>query len=162
KRLLGAEVIVHVGLGQAGLLGDGRRGGAAVALGREDLLGGGEDQRAVAHPDVPRRGFLFLGVLRLALRQRVRHLLSYGPLSRHRGGIQNLTVWSILIDRLVRSTLQSLTTRTQAAGKERLRRTIGEIAMGNQPDIRAGRLPDSAYAENFGDVHPPLDRKAAL
>src|SRR3546814_13254392 len=41
-------------------------------------------------------------------------------------------------------------------------RTIGEIAMGNQPDIRAGRLPDSAYAENFGDVHPPLDRKAAL
>src|SRR3546814_1617314 len=25
-----------------------------------------------------------------------------------------------------------------------------------------GRLPDSAYAENFGDVHPPLDRKAAL
>src|SRR3546814_1112068 len=34
--------------------------------------------------------------------------------------------------------------------------------MGNQPDIRAGRLPDSAYAENFGDVHPPLDRKAAL
>src|SRR3546814_16287124 len=41
-------------------------------------------------------------------------------------------------------------------------RTIGEIAMGNQPDIRAGRLPDSAYDENFGDVHPPLDRKAAL
>jgi len=34
--------------------------------------------------------------------------------------------------------------------------------MGNQPDIRAGRLPDSAYAENFSDVHPPLDRKAAL
>jgi glutamate synthase (NADPH/NADH) small chain len=34
--------------------------------------------------------------------------------------------------------------------------------MGNQPDIRAGRLPDSAYAENFCDVHPPLDRKAAL
>ena len=34
--------------------------------------------------------------------------------------------------------------------------------MGNQPDIRAGRLPESAYAENFGDVHPPLDRKAAL
>ncbi|MGE5767031.1 MAG: dihydropyrimidine dehydrogenase, partial [Bacteroidota bacterium] len=34
--------------------------------------------------------------------------------------------------------------------------------MGNQPDIRAGRLPDSAYAANFGDVHPPLDRKAAL
>lgn len=34
--------------------------------------------------------------------------------------------------------------------------------MGNQPDIRAGRLPESAYVENFGDVHPPLDRKAAL
>jgi len=34
--------------------------------------------------------------------------------------------------------------------------------MGNQPDIAAGRLPDSAYAENFDDVHPPLDRKAAL
>ncbi len=34
--------------------------------------------------------------------------------------------------------------------------------MGNQPDIRAGRLPESAYAENFSDVHPPLDRKAAL
>ncbi len=34
--------------------------------------------------------------------------------------------------------------------------------MGNQPDIAAGRLPDSAYAENFSDVHPPLDRKAAL
>ena len=34
--------------------------------------------------------------------------------------------------------------------------------MGNQPDIAAGRLPDSAYAENFNDVHPPLDRKAAL
>lgn len=34
--------------------------------------------------------------------------------------------------------------------------------MGNQPDIRAGRLPDSAYAANFADVHPPLDRKAAL
>ncbi|MGF1630901.1 MAG: NAD(P)-dependent oxidoreductase [Kiloniellaceae bacterium] len=34
--------------------------------------------------------------------------------------------------------------------------------MGNQPDIRAGRLADSAYAENFSDVHPPLDRKAAL
>ena len=34
--------------------------------------------------------------------------------------------------------------------------------MGTQPDIRAGRLPDSAYAENFSDVHPPLDRKAAL
>jgi dihydropyrimidine dehydrogenase (NAD+) subunit PreT len=39
---------------------------------------------------------------------------------------------------------------------------IGEIVMGNQPDIAAGRLPDSAYAENFDDVHPPLDRKAAL
>lgn len=34
--------------------------------------------------------------------------------------------------------------------------------MDNQPDIAAGRLPDSAYAENFDDVHPPLDRKAAL
>ncbi len=34
--------------------------------------------------------------------------------------------------------------------------------MGTQPDIAAGRLPDSAYAENFSDVHPPLDRKAAL
>ncbi len=34
--------------------------------------------------------------------------------------------------------------------------------MGNQPDIAAGRLPDSAYAENFSDVHPPLARKAAL
>ena len=34
--------------------------------------------------------------------------------------------------------------------------------MGYQPDIAAGRLPDSAYAENFADVHPPLDRKAAL
>ena len=34
--------------------------------------------------------------------------------------------------------------------------------MDNQPDIAAGRLPESAYAENFGDVHPPLDRKAAL
>ena len=34
--------------------------------------------------------------------------------------------------------------------------------MGNQPDIAAGRLPESAYAENFSDVHPPLDRKSAL
>jgi dihydropyrimidine dehydrogenase (NAD+) subunit PreT len=34
--------------------------------------------------------------------------------------------------------------------------------MGNQPDIRAGRLPESAYADNFSDVHPPLDRKSAL
>ena len=34
--------------------------------------------------------------------------------------------------------------------------------MGNQPDIAAGRLTDSDYAENFSDVHPPLDRKAAL
>lgn len=34
--------------------------------------------------------------------------------------------------------------------------------MGTQPDVAAGRLPDSAYAENFSDVHPPLDRKAAL
>src|SRR3546814_20520904 len=34
--------------------------------------------------------------------------------------------------------------------------------MGNQADIRAGRLPYSADAGNFSDVHPPLDRKAAL
>ncbi|HIP78082.1 MAG TPA: FAD-binding protein, partial [Kiloniellaceae bacterium] len=34
--------------------------------------------------------------------------------------------------------------------------------MNIHPDIAAGRLTDSDYAENFSDVHPPLDRKAAL
>ena len=34
--------------------------------------------------------------------------------------------------------------------------------MSQEPDIAAGRLEASAYAENFADVHPPLDRKSAL
>jgi dihydropyrimidine dehydrogenase (NAD+) subunit PreT len=32
----------------------------------------------------------------------------------------------------------------------------------DRPDIAAGRLPPEAYRENFADIHPPLDRKAAL
>ena len=56
--LLGAEVVMHVGLGQACLGGDGRRGRAAVALGGEDLLGGAQDQGAVADPDMPGRGLV--------------------------------------------------------------------------------------------------------
>jgi glutamate synthase (NADPH/NADH) small chain len=31
-----------------------------------------------------------------------------------------------------------------------------------KPDIAAGRLPAERYAKNFGDLVPPLDRKAAL
>src|SRR5690606_7291451 len=75
---------------------------------------------------------------------------------------ENLTDWSILIDRLVRSTLQSLAIRTQGAGRACAAQSSGRSRMGNQPDIRPGRLPDSAYAENFSDVHPPLCRRAAL
>ena len=30
------------------------------------------------------------------------------------------------------------------------------------PDIRAGRLTDAQYADNFGDAHPPLTRAQAL
>jgi glutamate synthase (NADPH/NADH) small chain len=36
------------------------------------------------------------------------------------------------------------------------------MARGDRPDVAAGRLPDEAYRENFADIHPPLDRKAAL
>jgi glutamate synthase (NADPH/NADH) small chain len=32
----------------------------------------------------------------------------------------------------------------------------------DHPDVAAQRLPGEAYAENFADIHPPLDRKAAL
>ena len=32
----------------------------------------------------------------------------------------------------------------------------------SQPDIAGGRLPAHAYAENFSDLHPPLDRHEAL
>ena len=34
--------------------------------------------------------------------------------------------------------------------------------MANRPDIAAGRLSPEEYAENFGDVKPPLDRTRAL
>ena len=30
------------------------------------------------------------------------------------------------------------------------------------PDIRAGRLTDAQYADNFDDAHPPLTRAQAL
>jgi dihydropyrimidine dehydrogenase (NAD+) subunit PreT len=33
---------------------------------------------------------------------------------------------------------------------------------GTGPDIAPGRLAPEAYRENFGDLHPPLDRPAAL
>jgi dihydropyrimidine dehydrogenase (NAD+) subunit PreT len=31
-----------------------------------------------------------------------------------------------------------------------------------EPDVRGGRLAAAAYAANFGDIRPPLDRKTAL
>ncbi len=34
--------------------------------------------------------------------------------------------------------------------------------MSQHPDIAGGRLDAQSYAENFADIHPPLDRKGAL
>ncbi|MCW5626386.1 MAG: NAD(P)-dependent oxidoreductase [Burkholderiales bacterium] len=36
------------------------------------------------------------------------------------------------------------------------------VVVSDPPDIRAGRLPPHAYADNFADAHPPLSRHQAL
>ena len=73
--LLGAEVVVDIGLGQPGLGGDHGGGGAGEAGLGEDLLGGGQDARlAVAAPARPPVGGRW--------RQRPR-AASLGPLGLH-------------------------------------------------------------------------------
>ena len=40
--------------------------------------------------------------------------------------------------------------------------TAGASGSGTGPDVAAGRLDSRALAENFSDIHPPLDRRTSL
>ncbi len=53
-------------------------------------------------------------------------------------------------------------TGSNDAGDSKNETSQGDASMTSGPDIAAGRLPPGKYCENFGDLVPPLDHKAAL